>query len=821
MGDSIGKVYIDVQVRKDKIASDMNDIKSDIINKGKDIENNFKSVKLDIDNSAAKTKIKDLENESTKSTDKIADGFKKIGQQILAAAAAMFAFQKVKQFFSDALGSFEGREKAMLGVESVIKSMGKESEFTARGLLAMAEQLERVNKYSVETTDILDLQGFLLTLDTMTKDLLPKATQVVIDLAARMKTDLVSAAKSVGIALEDPEGGLNRFRRSGIVFSDAQKEMIKSMVEAGDKAGAQAKIFEVLESKVGGYARNTTSAFEETKNRLEESFRVMERAIGGFIAKAINPILQSFQSLMPKDTIQEFKKLSASVKNTETNIISLIKVYSELSNKANLNKQEHEKLHGAIEAISAAFPGAITQWDEYGNAIAISTVKLWELIAAEKERLKYTNREAIQKNYNEYGETKTKMESLEFRMKRGTRTDAESGAIIPYTPEEISQLNDELKKLGELKRGIEAQHQYLTGGNINTEAPKISKGGSGTGGDAEKEKVSMAIDELKFMSADYYGYKIDLINKEAEARIKDGQDAVIVEMAKYNKLRELAKEYLDFVDKEFKPYGFTGDANFKLETTDQLVNKVPDKTPGKDPGNKSAIKETTAQLKVQLALSEALSNGFESAGNALANTMGQAVQVFGQANSLLQQFINNLAEAVVKELALKAAMGVIDWLTGGLSGFVSKLFGGGSGSGGSGNGASAVMPAMPAMPAHSGGDFIGTHNGVMKMASGGSFMVPPGFGHDSYPLMVESGERVSVTPANQVNNYGGLSNGDIDRIVSAIQVMNRSLINKNMSVAVNVNSNIDAVKFTKEVTLPQIDNLTRRGYKNDNVSSLK
>jgi hypothetical protein len=34
-------------------------------------------------------------------------------------------------------------------------------------------------------------------------------------------------------------------------------------------------------------------------------------------------------------------------------------------------------------------------------------------------------------------------------------------------------------------------------------------------------------------------------------------------------------------------------------------------------------------------------------------------------------------------------------------------------------------------------------------ASGADFIVPPGFQNDSYPMRVQSGERVQVTPAGQ------------------------------------------------------------------------
>jgi len=42
-----------------------------------------------------------------------------------------------------------------------------------------------------------------------------------------------------------------------------------------------------------------------------------------------------------------------------------------------------------------------------------------------------------------------------------------------------------------------------------------------------------------------------------------------------------------------------------------------------------------------------------------------------------------------------------------------------------------------------------------RRAAGGSFIVPPGYGGDSFPVRAQSGERVDVTPAGQVNTDGG------------------------------------------------------------------
>jgi len=48
-----------------------------------------------------------------------------------------------------------------------------------------------------------------------------------------------------------------------------------------------------------------------------------------------------------------------------------------------------------INSIATAVPSAITAWDKYGNAIGISTGKVYEFINAEKARLRYMNKQAI------------------------------------------------------------------------------------------------------------------------------------------------------------------------------------------------------------------------------------------------------------------------------------------------------------------------------------------------------------------------------------------------------------------------------------------
>jgi hypothetical protein len=49
-------------------------------------------------------------------------------------------------------------------------------------------------------------------------------------------------------------------------------------------------------------------------------------------------------------------------------------------------------------------------------------------------------------------------------------------------------------------------------------------------------------------------------------------------------------------------------------------------------------------------------------------------------------------------------------------------------------------------------------------AQGGSFIVPPGYPNDSYPMRVQSGERVTVTPANKTYNFNYTGNATQQQI---------------------------------------------------------
>jgi hypothetical protein len=69
-----------------------------------------------------------------------------------------------------------------------------------------------------------------------------------------------------------------------------------------------------------------------------------------------------------------------------------------------------------------------------------------------------------------------------------------------------------------------------------------------------------------------------------------------------------------------------------------------------------------------LFLSDTLTDSFNNAANAVASAMSSSLIPFRQANSVLQIFINGLAEAAIKAIILKIIMSGLGFL-GGLLGF--------------------------------------------------------------------------------------------------------------------------------------------------------
>jgi len=162
------------------------------------------------------------------------------------------------------------QEKAVAQLNAALKSTGRFTPEASQALQDHAAALQQVSTFGDEA--VIKAQNLLLTFRNIGGEAFPRATQAVLDTATAMGTDLKSAAIQLGKALNDPKTQLTALSRSGITFSEAQKEMIFAMVDANDTAGAQAIILKELEVQFGGSAKAARETLGGALDAVKNNF---------------------------------------------------------------------------------------------------------------------------------------------------------------------------------------------------------------------------------------------------------------------------------------------------------------------------------------------------------------------------------------------------------------------------------------------------------------------------------------------------------------------------------------------------------------------
>jgi hypothetical protein len=370
-----------------------------------------------------------------------------------------------------------------------------------------------------------------------------------------------------------------------------------------------------------------------------------------------------------------------------------------------------------------------------------------------------------------------------------------------------------LKQIGNLLGTVGAGLAHLLNGNFNAAAKSVSMGwnimlkdsdsmntaiykmwsdtqkkiddlngnkanstiGGGTTGDAEtKLKIlkqeSLLYTELYYGTEKWYSKSIELIKAQTQEMIASGikkSDAFAFE-----------KKSLDELGASYERMKLTSELLNKLEIKPKLLKRT--KIDSVDEAE--APKPTETKLKPYFEMLEdggpfKGENGFvNSVETSMATASGFVDGFFEEivvssegANSILEKGFVGMANAFISQVKRMAA----EWLSLQALKFAATFLG------------------LPIPGGSQGGSFLGTSNGVVKLAGGGSFVVPPGFPNDSYPMLVQSGEKVSVTPANRV--------GEQERLLSALvrrmDVMNLHMI----EASLNETKSSDDIRLSGEL----------------------
>ena len=161
-------------------------------------------------------------------------------------------------------------ETATTSVDGAIKQMGMTGQVTGAQVAGWAAQIEDSVGAAFDEKPITAATAVLIRFGKLAPANLQRGMRVMTDLAAKTGS-VESAATLLAKALADPEKAAGKLARSGVVLTKAQQEQIKTMVKAGDAAGAQEYLLRRLEQTTKGAALASAGPYKRALNELADA----------------------------------------------------------------------------------------------------------------------------------------------------------------------------------------------------------------------------------------------------------------------------------------------------------------------------------------------------------------------------------------------------------------------------------------------------------------------------------------------------------------------------------------------------------------------
>ena len=213
----------------------------------------------------------------------------------------------------------------ILQINTSMGLFGKETENVTNRINKLAEA--QGVELGISNLTIKATQAKLLTFKNLAKSAdtvggaFDRANKAALDMAAAGFGSAEGNAVQLGKALENPIKGIAALAKSGVTFTEQEKEKIKTLVESNKMLEAQDLVLKAIEAQVGGTAKATA---DDTK-RMQEGFAQFQQSLGlGLlpVLEAITPILLGMAS-WAKDNPETFKILAAAIGAIAISILAI------------------------------------------------------------------------------------------------------------------------------------------------------------------------------------------------------------------------------------------------------------------------------------------------------------------------------------------------------------------------------------------------------------------------------------------------------------------------------------------------------------------
>jgi len=183
-------------------------------------------------------------------------------------------------------------------IEQIATTMGlfgDQTQVVTNRLVDLANEQARLT--GVNQNTIKESQALLLTFKDIASSAdevggaFDRATQLTLNMASAGFGSVTDNAKQLGKALNDPIAGISALRESGIQFTEAQQDQIRTLVESGEVLEAQNLILEEIENQVGGTAEATANGTDKMKVAFSQASESIGLALLPVMEKLVEIIV--------------------------------------------------------------------------------------------------------------------------------------------------------------------------------------------------------------------------------------------------------------------------------------------------------------------------------------------------------------------------------------------------------------------------------------------------------------------------------------------------------------------------------------------------
>ncbi|MPR32375.1 phage tail tape measure protein [Salmonirosea aquatica] len=307
-----------------------------------------------------------------------------------------------------------GIEKAMLKTASAINVAGASSAANEGYLVAWTKRFAGIAPNA--GISIADTLGLAATMDILGQSSELSATNVGKMIIAIGK-DLPHFAQVAGMSVMD---------FSALLKKDANEAFVKVLEGAKSAEGGVEGMIKTLEAlgiegsegaQVLGALTNNTKLLREQQGLLNDAYDVGTSVSGEFNIKnentaaileklgkritilweqasaAVNPLIRLFGKWA--GVVDELEEGLAAIQTqqdvvagAEKNLVPIIERYDRLATNTKRSKEEQAEFMKLTRQIADAVPGAVTAWDNYGNALQLNTWKARDFVEQQQKMLK-------------------------------------------------------------------------------------------------------------------------------------------------------------------------------------------------------------------------------------------------------------------------------------------------------------------------------------------------------------------------------------------------------------------------------------------------